>query len=396
VGAIAACGSGSNAASGFDNGAGTAADGGYVPGDGETPTFDATAGEGGGESAAPVPPTVTFVHASPSLNDARLCWTSPLPGDAGATLTSVPPFPSGAPMPASNFPGLPVGGAVQLSSATALALASLAAPVDIYAIDAEVLAREVGTTSPGSCEAVVCLQNSSQNPTAPCLRPNKDYWHVGTLPRYAIATSGPTIVALTGCLGTALDPAAGTARCGSDWDAVTGNLHVEVIRVASSSGSATDDGAAPALDGSVLSVQSALLSPALASSLADAGAVRLSFGAVMDASPLATLVTEDDVEPRRPAGLSIGTDLATFGQIGFGVDTVGAEAGAPPYFWASLAQAQSLVDPTVDPRVYFGTGATYVALVVGDPGAPSPFAAGDASYDGRGLHVLVLSSLPSN
>jgi hypothetical protein len=108
------------------------------------------------------------------------------------------------------------------------------------------------------------------------------------------------------------------------------------------------------------------------------------------------LAGEDDIEPPTPTSLEIGTDLAAFGQLGFGVDGVELDAATSPHFWTSLAQAQSLVDPTADPRVYFGTNATYVAVVLGDPSAPSPFSAGDAAYDGRGLHVLILASLPAN
>jgi len=347
--------------------------------------------EGGAEAAPPVPPTVTFVHASPSLSSTRLCWTVPTAGDAGGTLSDEAPFPSGAPMPASNFPGLPVGGAVQLSPATELAASTGSGTVDLYAIDAEVLALEATSTS-ASCEALLCLESSSANPPPACLRPNKDYWRAGTLPMNAIAASGPTFVALAGCLGTALDPAATAARCGSSWDSVAGNLHVEVLHVATQLPAAS-----ATLEGGVLSVQSALLSSALATSIGDSGAVRISFGAAGDASAVALLSQEGDVEPGAPAALDIGTDLAAFGQLGFGVDEVGADAAGSPLLWTSLAQAQSLVEPTADPRVYFGARATYVALVVGDPAAPSPFSTtGDAAYDGRGLHVLVLASLPAN
>jgi hypothetical protein len=386
---VAACGASANSASAFGGGqAAPPSDSGAE--DAQSSSLDSSLSDAGTDAAPPIPPTVTFVHASPSLNDTRLCWTLPGPGGAGA-LTGAAPFPSGAPMPASNFPGLPVGGAVQLSPAADIATASAAGPVELYAIDAEVLAREASSTSPSSCEAVLCLENP--NPSAPCLRPNEDYWHVGTLPASSIAASGPTFVALAGCLGTAIDSSASAARCGSSWDAVAGNLHVEVLHVATLP-RGEDVGAAS--DAGLLAVQSALLSPAIATSLADGGPLRISFGAAGDASTMTLLAGEDDIEPPTPTSLEIGTDLAAFGQLGFGVDGVDLDAATSPHFWTSLAQAQSLVDPTADPRVYFGTNATYVAVVLGDPSAPSPFSAGDAAYDGRGLHVLILASLPAN
>jgi hypothetical protein len=81
--------------------------------------------------------------------------------------------------------------------------------------------------------------------------------------------------------------------------------------------------------------------------------------------------------------------LASFGQIGFGIDVLGADAGSAGHLWMSLAQAQELVDPAQDPTVYYA-GGHYVVAVVGDPAAPHAFAGGDGGYDGRGLHVLVL------
>lgn len=391
--AASACGA-SSAGSNFGE-SGSGADGGAAGQEAETfdsAAFDSFPSEGSPETGPPPPPaTVTFVHASPSLNDTRLCWTLPSSGSSGDAggLTDASPFPSGAPMPASNFPGLPVGGAVQLSPATSLAVASAAGPVDLYAIDAVVLAKEANGALPSSCEALVCVQNSS----SACLRPNKDYWHVGTLPPRAIAPSGPTFVALAGCVGTALDPAANAGRCGANWDAVAGNLHVEVLHVATPSHAGE---AGIVSDASGIAVQSVLLSPALAASLPEAGAARVSFGTSAEAGTVALLSSEDDIEPSFPLALGMSADIASFGQVGFAVDALLPDAAASGHFWTSLAQAQSLVDPTLDPRVYFGAHTTYVVAVLGDPSAPSPFSGGDAAYDGRGLHVLVLASLPAN
>jgi hypothetical protein len=57
----------------------------------------------------------------------------------------------------------------------------------------------------------------------------------------------------------------------------------------------------------------------------------------------------------------------------------------------SLADSQQLVDPTQDPTLFFGQPRTYLLAVLGDPNAPHAFASGgDAGYDGKGLHVLVV------
>ena len=143
-----------------------------------------------------------------------------------------------------------------------------------------------------------------------------------------------------------------------------------------------------------MAVQTALLSPALEQTLAGA-AVSVSFGPTGTAATLTQLQSDGVLAPSSPAILSLGTDLAAFGTLGFGVDGPPGDAAAASHLWMSLAQAQSLVDPAADPRVYFGTGSTYLAAVIGDPNAPAPFQTSGPAYDGRGLHVLVLPSLPA-
>jgi hypothetical protein len=61
----------------------------------------------------------------------------------------------------------------------------------------------------------------------------------------------------------------------------------------------------------------------------------------------------------------------------------------------SLAQAQQLIDPTQDPRDFFGQPRTYLIAVLGDPLAPHAFAPSDGeggAYDGTGLHLLVVTT----
>jgi len=176
-----------------------------------------------------------------------------------------------------------------------------------------------------------------------------------------------------------------------------------------------DVGLLPAADAGQLQVRAAQLSPALAAVAGDAG-VRVSFGTPGNAGVVALLSREGDIEPPAPRLVQVGNDLAAFGQLGFRVDLAnggrtvdggvdaGIEAGADAatdaghdpvaqeLLWMTLAQAQSLVDPSTDPRTYFGQSTPYVVAVLGDPAAGSPFS--DASYDGYGLHILVLPSRP--
>lgn len=138
-----------------------------------------------------------------------------------------------------------------------------------------------------------------------------------------------------------------------------------------------------------------MLSPALAAAVGDAGAVSVSFGANGSASAVASLSGEDDVEPVPPTPVAIG-GLASYGQLGFQVGAAApGDAGMRP-LWMSLAESMSLVNPTSDPRAYYGLDATYVAAIIGDPATPWPTSDNDAgTYDGTGLHVLVLPVGPA-
>lgn len=312
-----------------------------------------------------------FINASvsPTVSNVRLCW------QVGGTVAPIVPFPGGGAMPGSDYPGIPLGGAASMGDVRGLS----SGEIRFYAIDAENLARlEQGQTQTTTCDHLICGQGSGL--PSSCLRYDLDYWPAAALP--ALDASDPqSVLALTGCLATALDPTASLTRCGSSWDAVEGNLRVELAHLQP----------APPLDAGQLSFQVALLSPALAEALGDGGAL-VSFGTEDGGTPVATLGFEDDVEPAGSVGtVSLGTSLAVFGSRGFGVDAPGLANGAGRE-WMSLVQAQQLVDPTQDPAVFFGQPRTYLVAVVGDPGSPHAFTSTDAGYDGTGLHVLVIAT----
>jgi hypothetical protein len=370
---LLACGAGENGmsfAGPEDAGAGdstavdAAFDGGHV---------DALADGGPAPDAgAPPPTTVVFVDASPSFN-ARLCWAR------GGVVASEPPFPSTGVMPASNYPGIPRGGALAMANAGALV------GVDtLYAIDAKVLAH-AANLSQLPCSQLVCPGGAVGN----CLNMNRDYATM-TLPASASIRGGvQNVVSISGCSAIANDPAATVERCGSTWTMAYGNMHAETYALAP----------APTRDaGAVIAIQAAQLSPGLANLAGDAGpsGAVVSFGVedAGDAAVVAMLSQEGDLQPPSPLILPIGTDLPLFGAMGFGVDVPADDSGAG-HLWMSLAQAQELVDPTLDPRQFFAQPQTYLVAVLGDPLAGHAFAAsGDdgGGYDGTGLHLLVVTT----
>ncbi|HLK37238.1 MAG TPA: hypothetical protein VKU41_10840 [Polyangiaceae bacterium] len=416
AGAIAGC-AGNSSADAFASPGGAA---GTVPGSGSSNGGSSgNLGGGSGSSsgastvpndaapgdAGPAPTTVTFVHASPGLFDKRLCWS------VGGHLTTVPPFPSGTPMPASNYPGIPAGGAAMLADASELT----AGPVTFYAIDANLLAGYERVDGVHSCVErlqpngthAILIQASQTLPVVP-----------------AVPRGSASVLALEGCVAGVGGASAST--CGPTWDPVQGNLHMEAIDVAS----------LPTAAAGVLKLQAALLSPGLAALLGDGGPLYVGFGPKDGGGgTFASLAGEGDVQPAGgPALVTLGTDPTSFAQLGLGLNlqptppttdasaaadgSIDAAAGATPgdgaadgtaeggpadggalapsapLLWMSLLEAQSLVDPGGDPRSYFGASATYVAAIVGDPGEPTFGASSGGAYDGRGLHVLVLPSRP--
>jgi hypothetical protein len=119
----------------------------------------------------------------------------------------------------------------------------------------------------------------------------------------------------------------------------------------------------------------------------------VSFGAEGSDADLsvAVLRAEGDLSSAQTVLYEAG--LPGYGQLGFAVDVAGYDGGAG-HLWMSLADSQQLVDPTEDPTQFFGQPRTYLVAVLGDPNAPHAFApvTGDAGYDGRGLHVLVIAA----
>jgi hypothetical protein len=307
----------------------------------------------------------------------RLCWAS------SGTLTTSVPFPGGGVMPGSNYPGVPLGGVASLSDATPL----LGADLTLYAVDAENLARleqpqlEQGIPE-STCDQIICPSQQGSNPTPPCLRYNFDYWPVSAITGGSVREGMANVVALGGCFPSALDPNATATRCGPSWSALAGNLGAQILQLQPSAATGTER-----------VVQTAQLSPGLAALVGEGGTAVVTFGPQggADASTVATVGSEGALST--PSLVSIGSSLSVYGQLGFGVDVLGFDGGAG-HLWMSLAESQQLVDPNEDPTLFFGQPRTYLLAVLGDPDATHAFATGDASYDGTGLHVLVMAAPP--
>jgi hypothetical protein len=356
---VEACG-----AVGESSAAGTfaATDGGFP--DGGAPPDSA------GDAPAFAPTTALIVQASPSLPDVRLCWA------IGGSVSPGVPFPGVGSMPGSNYPGIPLGGVGAMSDATAL----VGTDVVLYAVDARSVAQ-IGQqqTQPVTCDALICGQGT--NPAPPCFGYDTGYWPVQTLAGASVQRGKNNVIALTGCLPTALDPDASTALCGASWNAVGGNLHADVLQLVTTTSTGP------------IAVQAAQLSPGLVTLEGEGGTTAVSFGAqgASDASSVATLEEEGDLSA--PSSVTIGPGLPVYGQLGFAVDVAAYDGGAG-HLWMSLADSQQLVNPTADPTQFFGQPRTYLVAVLGDPTAPHAFApaAGDAGYDGKGLHILVVAA----
>jgi hypothetical protein len=316
---------------------------------------DAPLGADGGVT----PPTsAVFVHASPDLGDMRLCWRA-----GTAAYANAPAFPDGAPAAASNYPAIPVGGSASLADATSL----LGGDLTIVAISAAWLHLYEDTdASTADCSTLMGMGGSS-------LMSLHESVTTFTVPAGTVVAGETNVIALAGCpLG---DTSGTVARCGAGFAPATGNLHVDVVPLSP----------VPATGTTQLAVQAAQLSPALAVLAGDAGTV-VSYGTQTTTSPIATLAGEGSSGPSMPTVLtqSAGTYYGTYG---FGVNVQGVDGGPGGQLWMSLEQSLELIDPMQDPSIYYTASTSYVVAVIGNPS--SAFAP-DASFDGTGLHILVL------
>jgi hypothetical protein len=364
-----------NGDSGTHQDGGGGPEGGFVDGSVETGLADTGLADGEGpDTGPPAPTTVLFVQGSPSLwpgpasiQNVRVCWS------VGGVVTHAVPFPSDGPMPGSNYPGLPLGGAGALSDATPLQGGALT----LHVIDALTVQQLAPPATGGAwtCDQLYCPNFGANSPPS-CLAPGS-FTEVPVRGAGQIAAHATNVLALAGCSPSAADGGVDLASCGGDWTPSAGNLHADLVTIASSTPPAA-----------TLAAQAAQLSPGLAALTADGGTATVSFGpeGSADASVVGEVAGEGALSA--VAFVPLGSGLATYGEVGFSVSVPTADGGAMTA-WMSLAQSQELVDPTQDPTLFFGAPRTYLVAILGDPLGVHAFAT-DAGYDGTGLHLLVL------
>ena len=341
------------------------ADAGNPPGDsGSSSDAPRPPGDSGLEDAPGVGPTrILAIHASANLYDYRLCFGA----GGGANVLPLPAYPDdpAAPMPETNYPGVPVGGAALLPAIT-----FGYAPVTPFVVRAQVL-EKLGyvSTNPNepTCDALICQGSST------CLLKNYDYFE---LPPVVIPPLGGGLaLAIEGCVPFGVVPGS-SAQCGDSYDGgAIGNLSAEVAPLAPSGAG-------------VWTVQVAQLSPSFAAEMAagDAGAPALAY---VDPATDASV-------PLSPSPLSGGfLPLVTLplGDAGVLSAYLALAPGSAPALTESLAAIQFFQSPSSNPTTYFEAPSTYLVAIVGDAtdaAAPAslPDGAPNPAFDGHGLHVI--------
>lgn len=298
------------------------------------------------------PTTILAVNASANLFPFRVCF------GRGTSVIDLPPYPNDPthPMPETNYPGVPVGGAALLPPV------QLSGTVTPYVISASRLA----TDSTSSCAVKLCPNQSM--PTGACVGLSE--W--AALPPITLPPGMTVALAVQGCLPLASAPARvlTNAQCGLGYEgSPMGNLSASLTVLVPPIGSAVDAG---------LALHVAQLSPS---------------------SPDASLTY---VDPTLDASIALPTyPLAT----GLGTVTVPlGEAGVlSAYFMAASASGTALTEsvgaiqffqaPASNPETYFTAPGPYFAALVGDAtdaSAPANLADGapNPAFDGYGLHVV--------
>jgi hypothetical protein len=310
-------------------------------------------GPGGDSGIAPAPTSILAVHASANLYDFRLCF-----GVEGGGILPFPAYPDDPahPMPETNYPGVPVGGAALLPT---IMLPS--APLVVYVIPAYYLQSQgyvAGANEP-TCDTLILSDLVPQH---------VDYFFLPavTFP----AGGGPVVLAIEGCAaGTGLADGS-VEQCGASYAGTT-NLSAVVGPLVPS---ADDAGA--------WTVQLADLSPSF--DPGDGGPALGYVDPTIDASLALSAPASSISAPPVTVPLSeAGVTSAYF--------VIGPSSAAP--LTESLASVQYFQSPSSDPFTYFSGNATYFVAIVGDAtdaAAPVslPDGAANPDFDGHGLHVI--------
>jgi hypothetical protein len=295
------------------------------------------------------------VHASPDVAAFRMCFALGVQNDGtDAQMDPIPPLPSTATSPGAGAI-LPDFGDLSQQAVTP------------YVIVASKI------TSAAPCDQLV-----------KSLTANIDYYPLPTIKRFTFAPGTTSMIALTGCLASALDGLADTTTCGVDYNAAKGNLALQIFSLDRVITNTLRFGAqlahvATAANG-VWSGQfgatqvGALLHPF------DGGADEI----IVDQTTLFTL------SPTSAASLAMPTVDTT----AFVVSAVNPDGGTSPaqssvplplVYEATTGQATG-------ENTYFAPGVNYTFVFLGDPRQPTTMDGG--AFNGYSLHALAFPNDP--
>jgi hypothetical protein len=320
-----------------------------------------------GDAAPPVVAAkVTAVHASPNAPAVRLCFAAgTLPDGTDAKLLPLSPLPSIA-RAGRPYPGL-FSGSGEVLPSLGDAVKNVLVPVVVAA--SRVAGGDAGAPT---CDVALAADGG--------LQAGGDYFRLPPLPAGALAGARSLLLAVTGCLPAAFDPTADAAKCGADFNQLTGNLGLTVLEL---------DRTVAAPDR--LGAQVAHLSPQTQGRLqgnAPEAGVTAGFGSYgVDAGAFYVNIVQrvryGEIKPQPAAS----TPLANVGATALVLSVEepdGGTAGIRSYPLPDVLLATTGADSGVG--TYFKNGSNYAFVLVGDP-----------NVDGgeQGLHVLGFPSDPT-
>lgn len=326
-------------------------------------------GYGGTDAGFSALPTSYAIHASHELFAFRLCVEA-----NGELLTKYPyPFDSNHHLPETNFPGIAVGGQVDL--APLLDEIGAFSTVTLHAVRADNASVVRATPEIDKVDCSKLLYGFEK-------LASEDFVTFENVSLGDEKNSPIRILIVDGCRA---DASLTTEQCGASYDPTTGNLNARVM------------GFNPFLKSEPLAtmVYPMHLSPSLAE-LASESTLELSYEEL--SSGTYQVIISNDVPgdtPSTTAGeMSAPAAMEDYGEMGFKLiaKTLGEEE---VLLRASLANTQLVSSPYDTPQAFF-TGANGLVLVfVGDASTKSEAwlnvdGSWNPAYDGRGLHPLVV------
>ncbi|HEY2517566.1 MAG TPA: hypothetical protein VGI39_42140 [Polyangiaceae bacterium] len=313
---------------------------------------------GGDADTGPLPHvSVTYfaLHASPNLDEFRMCFATSYAG-ADAGVLGGPPLPSdpAQPIPDTNLPGVAIGRGAQLPS--------ILVPVGSQVTPLLVRVNAI-FDNPRDCSELFCQGLM-------CVKEGDGYF---ALSPQTISQPGAFLLSVEGCAPLSLATPAGrgsAAECGADYDPVAGNLSARFIPVDLSA-------AAP------WSVRVAAFSSSLDVAGGDASVALRYVNPAADASVPLPL---GGPSLALPSTLPLDDAGVTAAYFALSVD-------GGDLFRESLLAVQHFESPGSNPYTFFASSTSYLVAVMGDAtdaAAPmtEPDGAPNPSFDGHGLHLV--------